>query len=263
MSKHETNAAPAMDDLPVGVGDTAPAILANYPVFAFKGDIKAVIAANLEGETVSFSDLDRIKVPSGGATTWKIPSLDGEKKADEFEGIVAMFKCGRSYWESEYTGEGTPPDCASLDGLNGRGNPGGVCENCKLNEFGSSPKGGNGKACKEVRSIFIVMPGSFLPIVLNVPPTGLKDFKRYRLRLANNGVNLTHTLTKFTLTEDKNKGGIEFSKIVFTKGEALPPAEAARMDAYVESLRPVFERAHNEAVRDGSAYAAGENPYGD
>lgn len=247
-------------------GVASQEVLASYPVFCTTGDIRAVIAANLEGETLGFSDLDRVKVPSGGATTWKLPTVDGEKKVDEFEGIIAIVKVGRSFWEKEFDGQGTPPDCFSSDNQHGKGTPGGNCDACPNNQY-ESARNGLGKACKEVRTVFVLMPGTFLPLVINVPPTGLKDFKKYRLRLANAGINVNHVITKFALTEDKNKGGIEFSKVVFSKGDALPASEAARMDAYIESLRPVFERTHAEAMADGSGYAAaseqGSNPYDD
>lgn len=229
--------------------------------------IGEILAANLEGEKLDGFDLDRIKVPSGGAVIWELPSLEGPQYEKELHGIIAMSLQGRSYWANglEDSGGGTPPDCSSGSGDFGHGDPGGPCETCPMNEFGSSGKG-DGKACKEFRSVFLVLPGTAIPTVLAVPPSSLKAFKQYRLRLAAAGFDMSSVITKFTLTKAKNKQGVDYAQINFTKGASLSPEQAAKMRDYIASIGPIFGRVHNATAANGAACdpdtaATGANPF--
>lgn len=229
--------------------------------------IGEILAANLEGEKLDGFDLDRIKVPSGGAVVWELPSLDGPQYEKELHGIIAMSLMGRSYWRDgiEDSGGGTPPDCSSGSGEFGHGDPGGSCETCPMNAFGSSGKG-EGKACKEFRSVFLVLPGTAIPTVLSVPPSSLKAFKQYRLRLAAAGYGMNNVITKFTLTKAKSKAGVDYAQINFAKCADLSPEQAAKMQDYIASIGPVFGRIHTSTAAAGAAYdpetaAAGENPF--
>lgn len=227
----------------------------------FAGDVdiagvSAAMASNLEGESLDAYDLDRIKIPAGGGTTWEIPSIDGVVESKEIVGIVALSKFGRSYWEktTDESGGGSPPDCVSEDGE--RGSKFGACDVCPHNVYGSASKG-SGKACKELRSIFMIMEGSVLPVVINIPPTSLKPFKQYRLRLTSVGKRIDHVITRITLTKAKNAQGTQYSQAVFSKAGDLTPEQAAMMSAYVESLKPIFAAAHRAGVKSGEAYQAG------
>ncbi len=228
------------------------------------GDIAAAMSANLEGESLSATDFDRIKIPAGGSTMWEIPALDGLVEAKEFKGIICLAQAGRLFWENEFNGENSPPDCVSTDSSVGIGSPGGSCDRCRYNQFGSSPKGGNGKACKDVRTVALLLGDNTLPLILNVPPTSLKAFKKYRMRLASQGRNMSHVVTTFSLAKAKNATNITYSEIVFGFAEALTPAQASQIDRYVDNLKPLFSQAHAQSVQGGEAYdSSGENPFGD
>ena len=67
---------------------------------------------------------------------------------------------------------------SSYDGKIGIGDPGGACATCQLNTFGTAAKGA-GKACKNMRVIYLLRSGEYLPIQINLPPTRIKPFKDF------------------------------------------------------------------------------------
>lgn len=128
-------------------------------------------------------EFPRIKMPTGGSTKWIMP--DGSAQ-DEVEGIIVYKTAARGFWESAKV-TNKPPDCASFDGKHpatGRGPNGATeCTNCPKNMFGTDQKGGHGKACKERLNLFLWFPGTKIPHLLPLPPTGLRPFSRYVMGL--------------------------------------------------------------------------------
>lgn len=84
-----------------------------------------------------------------------------------------------AYWPegSEYDDNVTPL-CSSVDGKTGYGAPGGACAVCALNQYGSVEKG-KGKACKNMRSLYILRSGEFMPLLLSLPPTSLRPYSDF------------------------------------------------------------------------------------
>ena len=205
-------------------------------------DLSDIIRENLGGQSMTAFELDRAHIPTGGGQTWTIPTLEGEREEKEIDGVVIFKKTQRVYWAQEFTGEGTPPDCSSQDGAVGFGSPGGACEVCVLNSWGSSTKGGaRGKACKEMTVVFVLRKEGILPLVIILPPTSIRPFRKYMLRLASAGLSYSAVMTRFTLEKDKNADGIKFSKAVPAMLSQLSPADHARAKSYVAQFAPLFE----------------------
>ena len=58
------------------------------------------------------------------------------------------------------------------------GEPGGTCADCVLNQFGSD--GNNkGKACKNMRMLYLLRSGEYMPIQIALPPTSLTPYTRF------------------------------------------------------------------------------------
>lgn len=219
-----------------------------YPVLAGGAEniteVMQSLAESLGGEKISQFDLSRISVPAGGGAHWSIPDVDDPagKSEKELIGVVVGQSLGRSYWrQSMDEGGSAPPDCSSNDGLIGQGTPGGSCEECPFSQWGSADKGG-GQACKLSRSIFILMPGEALPVVLSVPPSSLQGAKKFLLRLASKGRTLSQVVCKFTLEKAQNAAGTGYSKIVFNAGEALPTEMVKTVKAYEKAFAPSIKR---------------------
>ncbi len=216
----------------------------HYPVLA--RDIKGIlttIKANTSGPIDQF-DLDRIKIPAGGGTAWEIPTLEGNDVAKEVEGIIVHHKFGRGYWDKpmEDTGGGAPPTCASNDGNTGVGEPGGNCETCPLSRWGSDPKGGRGQACKQTKVLFLLRPGTVIPLLINLPPTSIKQATNFLLRLSSFERPFYTVVTKVGLQKKANAQGIDFSQATFSMAGKLDEGESAVMKTYSDAIRGVLDR---------------------
>ena len=109
------------------------------------------LAEDMDGLQLSFQ---RVKIPSGGVLQFEMPGDDPENPdyVPTLEGVILYNHSANSYWpEGSEFDDNTPPQCQSVDGKIGHGQPGGVCEACRFNRFGSDSKG-NGKACSATRS---------------------------------------------------------------------------------------------------------------
>lgn len=205
-----------------------------------KEEIIEVMQENMEGVDLKF---ERIKVPSGGGVVWEIPNEDGEwDTVKELVGVIIDHHPVNAYWSKEFTGESNPPDCSALDGVNGEGNPGGKCAVCPKNKFGSDPRGGKGKACKNLHRVYIVREGEIFPYLLAVPPTSLDNFRTYVRRLTSKMRRISSVLTKLTLVKDKNEGGIVYSKIVFSRAGDLDRETAKKMAEYAKIMKPYLRQ---------------------
>jgi hypothetical protein len=226
----------------------AVALIPNYAMMQHDvKDLMAIIGANLGAhEQLTPGDLDRIKIPAGGGTTWSIPTLDGEIDTKEFEGVIVAFKNQRAYWEESFSGGNVPPDCSSDDGMTGTGEPGGDCGKCRWSQFesatGEDGKPRPGQACKQVRLMAIVMKDDLIPILIAAPPTSLGNMRRYFLRLSSRAVPFYGVLTKFTLIKAKSQGGIEYSQLACASAGKLSPDETVKMKAYAEVIGSSLER---------------------
>ena len=136
------------------------------------------LADDMEGLRLSFT---RIKIPGGGHLQFEIPSgnPDVPDYAPYLEGVILYSHNSNAYWPegSEYDDD-QPPLCQSFDGKVGYGEPGGTCADCVLNQFGSD--GNNkGKACKNMRMLYLLRSGEYLPLQLSLPPTSLRPFNDF------------------------------------------------------------------------------------
>lgn len=207
----------------------------NFPVLLNNvEDTLVALKENLGGAALSPFDLERVSIPAGGGTTWTLNTLDGEIETKEITGVVVAVQTARCFWRVDFaeSGGGVPPDCSSEDGTRGAGDPGGNCEQCPYNAFGSKTAGKRGKACKEIRRVFLLLPERNLPTVINLPPGSLKTWQQYMIRLADAGLAFYKVATTFTLSSDKNADGIKYSKAIPARAANLTQELAAGAQAY-------------------------------
>ena len=205
-----------------------------FPIIGNTEALKEVMSENLDGIEVNGFSLPKIKIPAGGGTSFEEP-VDGKS----FEAIILVHQNLRAYWENEYEGDGTPPDCSSMDTVTGVGTPGGLCGKCPMAQFGTD-KNERGQACKKVIKLFVMRENRALPEVLTLPPTSLKAYRDYVLELASLGVMKYGIMTKFSLEKEKNASGIAYSKIKMEAGEKLPFELWNKIKAYSNSVRANF-----------------------
>jgi hypothetical protein len=213
----------------------APHDHTRYAILDPNSQAANLVGSNLAGENVSEFDLDQVKVPGGGGTIWEVPSVHGPENVEAIEGIIVHIGKRRQFW-AEQDPTGDPPDCHSKDMVTGIGNPGGPCEQCKFNQFGSS-KNERGKACKESRAVFLCREGDNLPIVVNIPPGSLKNLKQYLMRLP---APYFQVITRLKLSKVKNKDGIGYAEVRPELVAPLPGEVAGNVREYAISLQKTF-----------------------
>lgn len=191
-----------------------------------------VVLANVgDPEAMSVFDLERIQIPTAGGLAFPMP---GGETVKSFLAVVAFWTDCRSYWSGAFSG-GEPPQCSSLDGKTGRGDPGGDCGLCPMAQWGSD--GGKGQACKAMRRLFLMRPDSLLPQVLTLPPTSIRPCKRYMIHLLGMNHPYWGVVTEFTLERKTNPAGIAYSVIQMAVASELDAEKIAKARAYGEAFR--------------------------
>lgn len=185
-----------------------------------------IISENLKNQPLSLSLFDMVKSPSGGATVFAVPGLSGEDAEKELTGIILDYTTPRAYWDTPEPIEGEPPVCFSPDSL--VSHDGKPCSHCPYNDFGSNVKeDSNAKACKESVLIFLLRPGSILPLIVRVPVTSKLIFQRYMTRLISKMIPLSSVVTRITLEKATSKGGKPYALYNFEAVSSLTSEEAA------------------------------------
>lgn len=188
------------------------------------------LAEDMEGVTLR---LPRAKIPSGGMLQFEVTGDNPDEPDYEktLEGVLMYAHCANVYWPegSEYDDD-APPLCQSVDGKTGFGAPGGMCQDCMLNQYGSDSRGA-GKACKNMRVIYLLRSGESMPIQLSLPPTSLRGYNDYvSAAFLNRRRGICSGITQITLKKTSS-GGHDYSVAVFKKirdftGEELAAARA-------------------------------------
>ena len=186
----------------------------------YDGDIRIVTERGHQRLTVAHANgllnrslLDRITVPTGGGKVWSYTSGGETQGSATIDVVVAAARKQRawyrlSYDESEETN--SPPQCTSLDSLEGWGDPTidqdrsmGLgphdCLTCPLAQWGSDRKGGKGQDCAQTIQLVVYFPGDVLPKMLRVPPTSLKSYMKYAADCFNSDRDPEDVVTRLSL----------------------------------------------------------------
>lgn len=194
------------------------------------------LADDMEGLQMNFQ---RIKIPSGGNLVFEFPTDDPENPNYEktIEGVLLFHHDSNAYWPegSEYD-ENTAPLCSSVNGKQGIGEPGGLCAMCGMNQYGTASEG-RGKACKNMRMLYLLQSGECVPIQISLPPTSLKPFKTFinqaflLRRRPSYGSVIQLGLRK------ENTGGNDYSVATFRLIANFEGEELAQIRSYAEGFK--------------------------
>ena len=166
----------------------------NYPILSMRANqFNKIIERNVGAENLNPFAFQRIKIPSGGGLQFEIPDFDTITHVSSFRCLLMYKKrrADKAFWKEPYgtAGASVQPDCFSRDGVYGTGMPGGYCDKCPLNEFGSGEdsKGNKtkGKRCRDSLLTFPTFEGNLLPMRFSLPPTSIGNFNNYGLQLAS------------------------------------------------------------------------------
>ncbi len=205
------------------------------------------ISNEMDGLSAAF---EQIRIPIGGMTYFEMPGDDPEKTetVKEFSAVILHHHPMRAYYKEKYTGGNNPPDCGSFDAVEGTGEPGGECEYCLYNQFGTGENGA--KACKERRRLYLLLEGEMFPMVLSLPTGSLKDFSRYLMRCLPKWGKSSAGITRFSLVKAVNKGGIAYTKVQFQMGRPLAEGEMLEIEPMVLNLKKMSQTLTVETVKE-------------
>lgn len=223
--------------------EKALVVAENVNLPALSNDLAEAIAEEMDGLSIEF---DRVKIPSGGGLAFEIPGDDPDSPelAKEIVGVIVDQHPVNAYWAVRYSGENNPPDCSSMDGKVGITKDGQQrdCATCPHNQWGSD-EDGRGKACKNMRRIYILPEGQMFPLLLTLPPTSLKNFSNYLAkRVIAKGRRSHNVLTKVSLKKATNSSGITYSQATFALAGILSVEDAKKIEEYARGIKAVTRK---------------------
>ena len=213
------------------------------------------LADDYEGLQLSFR---RVKIPAGGSIQFEIPGDNPEDPdySKTIEGVILYSHATNAYWAegSEYD-DNESPICSSIDAKIGCGTPGGLCATCALNQFGTATDGkGNpakGKACKNMRQLYILRNGDYMPIQLTLSPTSLTPYSDFvNACFVSRHRPLYAAVVQIGLK--KIEGANTYSVATFKKVYDFVGEELAAIRAYAlnfrEQIKAINQMRANEAM---------------
>jgi len=218
------------------------------------------IAEDMDGLQMKFQ---RVKIPSGGMLQFELPSDDPENPdyAKNLEGVILYNHASCAYWPAgkEYD-ENTNPLCSSVDGKQGIGDPGGVCATCALNRFGTAHEG-NGKACKNMRVLYLLRSNEYMPLQINLPPTSISPFRDF----LNQSFVLRRRATYGSVVQlalkRANNGGNDYSIATFRRLYDFTGEDLAQVRSYADGFKAQLKAmlqqqvtTRNEQIDEGCDY---------
>ena len=196
-------------------------------------------------------DAKHIKIPSGGGKAFEVETDDPDDPEilKEVTGVILFTHRMNAYWAQKFGEAGEDgninksPDCSSMDGKQGVNRDTGeirTCDNCPYNQFGTD---GKGKACKNMRRLYIMMSGRPDIYLLTVPPTSIKDInKALKKIMARDHVPYSRMIVTFKLTVAESADKIKYSRVTLEKTGLLPD----QLYKTTADLRQTLKKSFNE-----------------
>jgi len=223
------------------------------------------------------------EAPSGGYISFKSGRLslgDMVQPGDKIEIIVLDYLFHNKYYTTAYDSKVTvPPACYAFSRMEERmepdadaespqGSEEGFCAGCPQNEWGTSPKGGRGKACSNTRRLFLLPAGVVTDptkvarsefIQCDLPVTSVKNFSRFVNDLAPAGVPPFGVVVEMSVKpHDETLFQVYFKPMEQIRDEAILEALANRNWRAEQAALPKYptreELAERNAGKQSSKY---------
>lgn len=216
-----------------------------------KRALAAVIAEDLEASRQGFDFRPQRYKINKDNQTFTDPFGNAH---DELKGVVLHKQKVRALWKQ---GENVPL-CSSLDCVTGTDRDGKKrpCSGCPFDAWGSGSLGDDerrGKACKEMRRIYLVEKDGFLPILVTLPPTSISPWDNFCSARSTQGISDLSAEIILRLVPGKTQS-FTYSVIQPKNGSKIPPAEILRF----YQMRQKFVDAWQKAEITADDYETGD-----
>ena len=234
MYETDSNAALAVQEAPAApVTETTGFLL---PFMVESEFSQEDLAEDTAGMQINFP---RVKMPSGGGLVFEVPTADPAKPeiVEKLRGIILYHHPKNAYWPNGLDeDESVPPECSSLDGKLGVGDPGTYCVDCPHNQWGSG-KDGIGKACKNGFDLYLLRSGEAMPLLITIPPTSIKPFASFVTSFTSRMRGTYGSIVEIGLSKAKSVGGIAYSMATFNLVEDFRGPELKSVIDYARNIR--------------------------
>jgi len=219
--------------------DNALAVMENFQLVGRYEGLSPEEIEEIRSE-LEYLDIDdniscrKIRIPSGGATSYEIQGdNDDYDSTKTIDGVIIFTHRISAYWPNSYgaNAQDKLPYCASMDGVTGLCPQSGEvqdCETCQWNQYGTAvDQQGNparGKACKNMRRIYIMRNADPNVYLLTVPPSSLKNINSTLKKL----VPCINKVVTFSLEHTTNASGTQYSKVILKRTGLLSPQAAVK-----------------------------------
>lgn len=188
---------------------------------------------------------------------------------DELRGVIVYKQKNRGYWSKE--SDDTIPECSSTDCVIGVTRDGKErrCAECPLDAWGSGEdEAGNstrGKACKEKRRAFFILPGYQLPAFVNFSSTSLKEFDEHFSFRRTKGIVDVGMETVVNLVP-AGSGKRTYAIAHFKLGAPVQPMEMMRLAKMRVAMQEAAQamgvvQDEDDNISEAEPFASGEEPF--
>lgn len=237
---------------------TALAVMEQFAVASRYEGLDPELLAELQDELEDLDPEDgilyrQIKVPSGGGPAFEVQgeTEDDVEPMKAVEGVIVFTHRVNAYWPGTYGTNSDDsariPACSSMDGMTGVDSSTGEardCDSCPYNQYGSATDDAGrttrGKACKNMRRVYLLMSGDPNLYLLTIPPTSIRAVNRQLTKILSGGTPYVGMVMRFTLERVKNSGGIVYSKVQAQPAGRLPAASIAQ----ITQMRAEIKKQH-------------------
>ena len=138
---------------------------------------------------------------------FKIDNKEVGDRGLSFEAVIEQILPVNTYYKVKFDPSNpTPPDCTSIGGVKPDATvdepQGEKCSSCKQNQFGTGTgpdgKPSKGKACSNAKRLVVKMQGIDLPVLIQLPPTSVKEFDQYLSELTAHDLPFYAVLSTFS-----------------------------------------------------------------
>lgn len=210
----------------------------NKALTAASADLRARILEVAE----NLDSFDDFKLPKAKVTSDGFELYEDVEPLESVTGVLIHAGKLNIYYDEPYNPNAVkPPTCFSTDGRKPDDTilepQNATCKGCPQAQWGTNSMK-SGKACRNIKPMYMLIGDSIMPRQIAVSPTSLKAANEYLLGLTESGISYFKIKTVITAYKENSKD--TYSKLKFSRGEKLSVDEIKDVEALRESWREVI-----------------------